>query len=320
MKKEILLLLLLSNVLFAQIDEQFYSNQEQYSALAKEIPETGMELITIVNLSNLDTQKIEAGLSIRGEQNDIFVADFNFDGNNDFSLYHMDDGWGVYEVHRIFLFDEKQGLFTELDFPYKSETSNYDCSCFCNINLDSLGGYLISSCRSGPRWHYDYWHIDGLAISSVKAETLSRLTLPSEELIFSFETEKGKTLALSHDVNMDYLVYRYGTANNIELGYPANLEMESWNKFKYFSYLRGGGPSNAGMDLNFVCFINGDYKYIIYNNYYSETETYDIGVRILNLNTAKEFDIKGKKETQQGSLVNLRDQELIEVDENFSDW
>jgi hypothetical protein len=42
--------------------------------------------------------------------------DFNFDGNFDFDVWYVDEGMGVYTVHRVFVFDPSSKVFYEI-FP-----------------------------------------------------------------------------------------------------------------------------------------------------------------------------------------------------------
>ncbi len=138
----------------------------------------------------------------------------------------------------------------------------------------------------------------------------SQLVKKNETLIFSFKTKAGKTAVLASDSDNRYIVYRFGTKDNIELEYPASLDNTSWQNFTYSYYYRGGGKMNAGMDLNYIDFTNNDYSYRIYNEYYSEDESVANGILVTD-SKGKETDIKGINKTVEGSLVELRFNELI---------
>ena len=105
--------------------------------------------------------------------------------------------------------------------------------------------------------------------------------LPNETLIYSFETQNGKKLVLAKEKNDKYIVYRFGTKDKIEFEFPEKTK-ESWEKFKYSFYLRGGEIQNEGMDLNYVKFINRDYQYVIYDTYYAAENKTSIGIKITN--------------------------------------
>lgn len=138
--------------------------------------------------------------------------------------------------------------------------------------------------------------------------------LPNEVLIYSFETQNGKKVVLAKDKNEKYIIYRFGTKSKIEFEYPEKTK-ESWDKFKYSFYLRGGGIQNEGMDLNYIKFTNNDYKYVIYDTYYAvENQTF-IGIKIINLKNNKTIDIKGKKSTRKGSLINFRFNKLLKIED-----
>ena len=71
------------------------------------------------------------------------------------------------------------------------------------------------------------------------AELDDRLRLPGEKLVFSFRIENGKTLSVCTSENPSYIVYRFGARDNIELEFPEDKE-NSWDKFAYYVYARGG--------------------------------------------------------------------------------
>ena len=138
--------------------------------------------------------------------------------------------------------------------------------------------------------------------------------LPNEKLIYSFETQNGKKLVLAKDKNDKYIIYRFGTKNKIEFEFPEKTKA-SWEKFKYSFYLRGGGIQNEGMDLNYIKFINGEYKYVIYDSYYAIENETAIGIKITNLKDNKTTDIKGKKSSRKGNLVDFRFNKQLEIED-----
>jgi hypothetical protein len=76
--------------------------------------------------------------------------------------------------------------------------------------------------------------------------------------LFSFKLASSpKTLSVCvSKTQPDYIVYRFGTKDKIKLEFPEN-KADSWSKFTYSYYLRGGGAENEGMDLNYLSFENG---------------------------------------------------------------
>jgi len=143
------------------------------------------------------------------------------------------------------------------------------------------------------------------------------LTLSNEKIVFSFETNKGKTMSLAMDKNQKYIVYRFGQAGKVELQYPEEFS-GTFEKFTYNYYMRGGGAANAGLDLNYVSFTGDTHKIIIYEEYSSgdpenPEESTSVGLRIIDLKTNKETKILGLEKTMQGSLIDFRDNGLISV-------
>lgn len=138
--------------------------------------------------------------------------------------------------------------------------------------------------------------------------------LRNEEIIYSFDTKKGKHLTLAKDTANKYIVYRFGTKGKVEFEFPEKNE-SSWTKFKYSFYLRGGGVQNEGQDLNYITFTNKDVEYIIYDTYYSIGEIIETGIKVTNLTTKKTTDIKGDHKTRKGTMSDFRDNGLLEITE-----
>ena len=142
--------------------------------------------------------------------------------------------------------------------------------------------------------------------------------LPSETVIFSFNTQNGKIVTLNKENNNHYIVYRFGTRNKTEFEY-SDTTKSSWTKFTYSFYLRGGGVQNEGMDLNYVYFINKNYKYVIYNTYVAADEKISVGIKIVDLKTGKISNIKGDIKTRKGTLSDFRDNGLLKIGEEIFD-
>jgi hypothetical protein len=155
----------------------------------------------------------------------------------------------------------------------------------------------------------------GLLIIFILSSLISQAqtyVLANEELVFSFDTKNGKHVVLARDKKNLYFVYRFGSTDKIEFEFPGKTA-GSWSKFKYSFYLRGGGVQNEGMDLNNIYFSSGDYKYIVYDNYIANGNEKSLGIKITNLKTNKTTDINGRPETRKGSLVDFRNNNLLEI-------
>ena len=142
--------------------------------------------------------------------------------------------------------------------------------------------------------------------------------LPNEQNIFSFQTVGGKKIVMAKDTSDKYIVYRFGTLSKIEFEFPKD-KVDSWSKFEYSFYLRGGGKQNDGMDLNYLQFTNDGYKYVIYNTYAASDNKTSVGVKVIQLSSEKVIDIKGIVKSRKGSLVEFRDDEKISQGEETFD-
>lgn len=135
--------------------------------------------------------------------------------------------------------------------------------------------------------------------------------LPNEEVIYSFETKNGKKMSLVKDKTNKYIQYRFGTKNKVEMEFPAERTKESWKKFHYNSYWRGGGIQNAGMEIDNLSFNNNGYDYLLFRTYHAEGEVYTAGI-IIKDKKGKETRIKGNYKTVEGCICNLQDTGMIE--------
>lgn len=134
----------------------------------------------------------------------------------------------------------------------------------------------------------------------------------TEVLVFSFETNKGKKVVLAKDMGDKYLVYRFGTKDKIEMEFPGDIQ-NSWSKFKYSYYRRGGGKANAGVEIQNIIFENNGFKYVIYYNYSAEEDEQTVGVLVMNEATGKDIKIVGDTDTVEGSLMEIREGGLLEM-------
>jgi|GEM_PF-404948 len=130
------------------------------------------------------------------------------------------------------------------------------------------------------------------------------LKKPNEQIVTSFSLAgKGKMVVVCKDSNDAYLVYRFGTPTQIELAYPEVLDTNSWHKFYFWNYHRGGGIMNEGMDEVYLSFVNKGIKYRVYETYYSVEGTSAVGILIKMGD--KTIDMPGIYKTQKNGLSDL---------------
>lgn len=125
-----------------------------------------------------------------------------------------------------------------------------------------------------------------------------------ERMVYTFQTQRHKIVSVCSGANDAYLVYRFGTKARIELQYPAQLDKSSWQQFELYSYYRGGGVQNAGMEENHLSFTNNNIRYTLFDDFSAETNRQAIGISI-KLPNNKALEIKGLPKTKQGDLQAL---------------
>ncbi|RRA96675.1 hypothetical protein [Paenimyroides viscosum] len=62
--------------------------------------------------------------------------------------------------------------------------------------------------------------------------------LKNEQLVYQLKMKNGKQLSVCIDKNENYIVYRYGSKNKIELEYPKEKNLSSFDMFEYSEYKR----------------------------------------------------------------------------------
>lgn len=124
-----------------------------------------------------------------------------------------------------------------------------------------------------------------------------------EHAIFGFQSQKGNILTLTYNSQTDVIIYRYGRPEKVELEIVSSKENRL---FRYDHYTRGG-LGNEGIDLNYLSFRNGHFEYKVYSEYYQPDNMLLVGIKLENLETGREYNIKGDARSVLGSLIDFRD-------------
>ncbi|HLV45431.1 MAG TPA: hypothetical protein VKY32_00160 [Flavobacterium sp.] len=143
--------------------------------------------------------------------------------------------------------------------------------------------------------------------------------LKNEKLIFTFQTKNGKILTICMDKNEEYIVYRFGTSEQVEMEYPEQKDKSSFEKFEYSGWMRGGGVRNEGMRLDYLAFSVNHFKYVVYDTYFAVGNKSSTGIKVINTQTNKTTDIKGIYETLEGNLSDFRFDDRIKKGEELYD-
>ncbi len=119
---------------------------------------------------------------------------------------------------------------------------------------------------------------------------------------------------IARDASNKYLIYRFGSKNKIEFEYPTKTK-DSWDKFKFNSYMRGGGKQNAGRETFELIFTNKKVEYDVYWEYLAEDESISVGIHIEDGITGKSSHIEGVTATAVGSLTWFKENDLVKSDQ-----
>ncbi len=145
-----------------------------------------------------------------------------------------------------------------------------------------------------------------LSIFQFDKSTKISYQLKNEKLVYHLKMKNGKQLSVCIDKDEKYIVYRYGSRNKIELEYPKEKDLSSFQKFEYSGWSRGGGIENSGMELTYLAFTNKQVKYVIYDTYFAEGNKSNAGIKVIESEN-KITDLKGLIKSRKGNLSDLKD-------------
>lgn len=152
-----------------------------------------------------------------------------------------------------------------------------------------------------------------LSCADVKSTSFCK---SSETVVFEFQTRNKKQvgICLGGSGTGEFLVYRFGTPQKVEMEFPKDKD-STFSRFRFYSYLRGGGAENEGLDVNRLSFVKDGVGYQIFEETSASDPAPSVGIRVTLEKTKKEIVIKGIPATIKGTLLTLRDEERIPHDQ-----
>lgn len=139
--------------------------------------------------------------------------------------------------------------------------------------------------------------------SNAFSQLNNQLCKAGEEIIFAFQVKNGKWVSICKEKNGNYIVYRFGTKDKVEMQYPAKPDSNSWQQFTFQGYMRGGGKQNAAMRFGYLNFNNNGVDYEVYDTWSSEDDKESCGISIKM--EKKTVGMNGILKSRKGSLVEL---------------
>lgn len=168
-----------------------------------------------------------------------------------------------------------------------------DCAFY--LTKDAL---VIRTYVSHAAGDYVLVDLPGQYTANPASQLDDTLCLNTEKLVISFQTKGGgKTVSICMDRDGGYLVYRFGTKENIELEYPAD-KAQAWDKFTY--------DYDTKTAHNSLQFENGGFRYEVYQQDYAGSDDLKIGVKVTELATGKATDMAGLSDSLMGYWYDLQ--------------
>lgn len=149
-----------------------------------------------------------------------------------------------------------------------------------------------------------------------KVQKVQKITMKNEETIFSFVTTENKTVMVAYEKQQNYVVFRYGTNEKIEVEVRES-KTNAEKKFKYSFFKRGTVKHTNYLDLNYLNVNVGSMQYVVYEDYISLGDEPEIGIIITDANVGERKEIKGDLTTKKGSLNFFKENEdFVEMSTN----
>jgi len=165
-----------------------------------------------------------------------------------------------------------------------------------NNNGKQAGTYTLSN---------GVWSLGGTPLQSGIIDKSDYLCADNEDILIGFKMENSsKVVSVCIEKNDAYIVYRFGTRENIELEFPQN-KADSWAKFAYeWSW----GQIYKSYSITFK---NGGYSYSVnYDldfDFYQNFQRINCWINVRNISTEQATRITGVSESIIGGLADLPD-------------
>jgi hypothetical protein len=144
-----------------------------------------------------------------------------------------------------------------------------------------------------------------------KPDTL--LSKPNEDIVFAFQLKDQQWVSVCKEKNGKYLVCRIVNKNKIELQVPAVLDSNSWKRFNFSGYNRGGGRKNGAMHFAYLSFGQNKIAYEVHELWNSQDSIEHCGLTIMINNKATQKP--GVLNTRKGNLLQLLYNDRIKKEE-----
>lgn len=159
------------------------------------------------------------------------------------------------------------------------------------------------------------WLISHLFMNLSEAQ--NNLPLVQDETVLSFTAAQNEIITLAIDKNSNSIIFKHESKENNIL-FPKKSESKVL-PFIYSFYLRGGADNNEGMDLNYVQFTLDGVKYVLYETSHYGDKNINVGLKTLDQNNNIISDKKAQPGTVKGTLIGLRDSNLVQHGEELFD-
>lgn len=234
--------------------------------------------------------------------------------------------WSLKSKER--LFKAKTFCMEEGFSSHRYNSPGYEIKCHQEIKINKK--YISVSkvkCEKEGEWEGEkpYCTLDNIESGKYKiksaglvdANTSSDYVLDNETTIFAFKTKNGKKLVIAKDTSDQYLIYRFGTPDKIELEYPSHKK-SSWEKFHFSIHSNKKILLNIGNTSRYLYFKRDHYQYVVYQKYFEKRKTVDNGIKIINQQKKDTTKINADSRSVIGSLLKLRKNDKINIgDKSF---
>ena len=141
---------------------------------------------------------------------------------------------------------------------------------------------------------------------------LTPLSLPAQEpdrILFGFESEEGDAWQIIAEGGRESIAIRWAKRDSLVLEL-VDLLQDTDTLLSYGYYLRGGGTSNAGLDLNSLHYQNAEYHLEFKDDWSADGDYQQIDLEMTEFSTGEVHYFLADPSTLEGSIMEFRYNEL----------
>ncbi len=283
-----------------------------FTSCGNDLAETEAQTETVVEAVDVDeveveveepTEAVEEPTAVEEPEETITV----FAGSiNQKYLIHMTIVQNGVDVIGSYYYDSRK-----IDIPFTGVIESDELFITTDDGSETFKGKITDKQINGMWTMGDtVYDFDLIVESTVDTSTYAQASLLEETIIEFNLVETGERVGVYVDNNKEYIVFRLAKDGNVVVEGPS-FDLESWNSFEYYSYHRGGGAGNEGLDTDDLYCKLGLVTYNITQEYSAVEDKTSYSLSVEQEGNIEELTYIGDETSVVGDLSVLGDYEIF---------